>query len=86
MSVKSYLCVDAKCPFYQCDDGHGYISCEGIKNATNIKVSFHLTEKREEPWHEKEELRKYFYKYCAEDYKYCPVFKMIMAEKYPDYY
>lgn len=82
--MKSYLCVDAKCPFYKGDDGHSMVSCEGIERAVCVKISFHLTESIEEPWSEKDEFKKFFYKKCAGDYKACPVFRMIITENYPE--
>lgn len=81
--MKSYFCVDAKCPFYKGDDGHSTVSCEGVEKAVCLKISFHLTEPLEVPWNEKDEFKKFFYKKCAGDFKKCPVFRLIITENYP---
>jgi hypothetical protein len=82
--MKSYFCADIKCPFYKGDDGHSMVVCEGVDKAICLKLSFHLTERREEPWNEKEEFKKYVYSKCAGNYFNCALYKMIMAENYPE--
>lgn len=84
MSIKSYLSVDAKCPFYKGDDGHSMVCCEGVRRAVCIKVSFHLTDTKRGVWSEKKELKKFFYEHCADEFESCPLYKMIMKENYPE--
>lgn len=82
--MKSYFCADAKCPFYKGDDGHSTVCCEGIEKAICLKISFHLTEKREEPWNEKEEFKKFIYANCAGNYRKCRLYELIMTVNYPE--
>lgn len=78
--MKSYFCADAKCPFYQGDDGHRAVSCEGVLKATCLKLSFNTNK----PQEEKDRLRKHIQKLCGGDYRSCPIFQMIMKENYPE--
>ncbi len=78
--MKSYFCADAKCPFYQGDDGHSAVSCEGVLKATCLKLSFNTNK----PQEEKDRLRKHIQKLCGGDFKACPIFQMIMKENYPE--
>ena len=78
--MKSYFCADAKCPFYQGDDGHSAVSCEGVLKATCLKLSFNTNK----PQEEKDRLRKHIQKLCGGDYRNCPIFQMIMKENYPE--
>ena len=82
--MKSFFCADIKCPFYKGDDGHSTVCCEGIEKAICLKLSFHLTEKRDQPWNEKEEFTKFIYTYCAGDYRKCRLYRLIMAANYPE--
>lgn len=76
--MKSYFCADVKCPFYKGDDGHSAVVCEGILGSTCVKLSFNTNE----PQTEKGRLKNQIKKYCGADYKACPLFKMLMEEKY----
>lgn len=77
---KSYYCADIKCPFYKADDGHSMVSCEGVEKATCVKLSFYVNE----PQNEKGRLKDFIYRKCADDFKSCPIYKMIMAANYPE--
>lgn len=76
--MKSYFSADAKCPFYSGDDGHSAVACEGILNATCVKLSFNTNA----PQVEKDRLKNHIRKYCADHYKSCPIYRMIDDEKY----
>lgn len=78
--MTSFLDVNAKCPFYKTDDGRAKVICEGIDTAVCIKLSWHKTDGKGK--NEKEEFRKFFKEKCSSKYEGCPIYRMIMSEKY----
>lgn len=80
--IKSYYCADVKCPFYKGDDGHSVVVCEGIENATTLKLSFYVNTPLSAE--EKDKFRKHIFHRCTGNFKACPLYRLILEENYPE--
>ena len=64
---------EVRCPFYAWHEKLS-VNCEGIGEAANLTMLFRSAPKREG----------YMLSRCAERYKKCPVYILLMEQKYPD--
>lgn len=73
MSKHKAVEANATCPFFA-NLGDRHIRCEGITDNTSIKIGFTGEADKMD----------YFFKACCQNYRSCPIRKMIMAVKYDD--
>lgn len=67
----SFLRVDVLCPFYKGDENRKII-CEGIVDRSTISLSFGS----------KTDFDIQVNSFCCARYRYCEVYRMLMASKY----
>lgn len=66
-----YSGADVKCPFYKGEDRH-IVRCEGLDGCESLAVGYRTMSDKLN-WQETQ---------CYADYESCPIFRLIMMEKY----
>ncbi len=70
----SWIKADVRCPFYRNDDGRQVIKCEGIIDESGLALTFGR----------KRDFVKQVTVFCCDKYKYCEIYRTIMAAKYDE--
>lgn len=75
MAAGSFVRVYVKCPFYRYDKQDlKKITCEGV--APNSTIS--------QVWKNKKGFATQIEQVCCDNYEECPIYKLLMQEKYPE--
>jgi len=66
--------ADIVCPFYRrsCEGKLNRIVCEGVSECSTLAQT----------WSGKKRMQKHLKGYCCENYSECPIYRMLMREKY----
>lgn len=75
MAAGEFRAANVLCPFYLMNDTERkQIGCEGVVEKSTIKQT----------WNNKKDFDVHFWKHCCKRYEQCPVYKMLMMEKYDE--